>query len=98
MGARRRSIAMTDPDGSFDVVFGATGAIGRAVVTELVQAGRHVRAVSHGGRAPAGASVIYHCASPPYTQWPKLFPTLTGSILAAAEVSGAKLVFADNLY
>src|SRR5215469_2653483 len=118
MGARRRSIAMTDPAGSFDVVFGATGAIGRAVVTELVQAGRHVRAVSHGGRAPdgaqgvaadasdraqaaraaAGASVIYHCASPPYTQWPERFPTLTGSILGAAGSSGAKLVFADNLY
>jgi hypothetical protein len=27
-----------------------------------------------------------------------LFPTLTGSILGAAESSGAKLVFADNLY
>jgi nucleoside-diphosphate-sugar epimerase len=109
---------MTDPGGSFDVVFGATGAIGRAVMTELVHAGRHVRAVSHGGEAPDGAqgvaadasdraqavgaaadaSVIYHCASPPYTQWPELFPALTSSILGAAEVSGAKLVFADNLY
>ena len=46
----------------------------------------------------AGASVIYHCASPPYTRWPELFPALTGSILGAAESSGAKLVFADNLY
>jgi nucleoside-diphosphate-sugar epimerase len=109
---------MTGPAGSIDVVFGATGAIGRAVVTELVQAGRDVRAVSHGGQAPDGArgvaadasdraqagqaaadaSVIYHCASPPYTQWPELFPALTSSILGAAEVSGAKLVFADNLY
>jgi nucleoside-diphosphate-sugar epimerase len=49
-------------------------------------------------RAAAGAAVIYHCASPPYTQWPALFPALTGSILGAAESSGAKLVFADNLY
>jgi nucleoside-diphosphate-sugar epimerase len=109
---------MTDPGGSWQVVFGATGAIGGAVVDELVRAGRQVRAVSRGGQAPdgahgvaadasnraqaaqaaAGASVIYHCASPPYTQWPELFPTLTGSILGAAESSGAKLVFADNLY
>jgi nucleoside-diphosphate-sugar epimerase len=49
-------------------------------------------------RAAAGAAVIYHCASPPYTQWPELFPALTSSILGAAESSGAKLVFADNLY
>jgi nucleoside-diphosphate-sugar epimerase len=109
---------MTDPGGSWHVVFGATGAIGGAVVAELVRAGRQVRAVSRGGQAPdgaqgvaadasdraqaaraaAGGSVIYHCASPPYTQWPELFPPLTDSILGAAESSGAKLVFADNLY
>ena len=109
---------MTERDDSLHVVFGATGAIGSAVVTELVHAGRAVRAVSRGGQAPdgaqgvaadvsdpgqaaraaAGASVIYHCASPPYTRWPELFPALTRSILDAAESSGAKLVFADNLY
>src|SRR5215467_5126237 len=36
--------------------------------------------------------------APPYTRWPELFPALTRSILDAAESSGAKLVFADNLY
>jgi nucleoside-diphosphate-sugar epimerase len=105
-------------DGSAHVVFGATGAIGGAVVAELVRRGHAVRAVSRGGQAPdgvqgaaadaadptraaaaaAGAAVIYHCASPPYTKWPELFPALTRSILNAAESSGAKLVFADNLY
>ena len=109
---------MAEPGGSLHVVFGATGAIGGAVVGELVRAGRSVRAVSRGGQAPEGArgvaadasdpaqaarvagaaSVIYHCASPPYTRWPELFPALTSSILGAAESSGAKLVFADNLY
>ncbi|MEV6781821.1 NAD-dependent epimerase/dehydratase family protein [Streptomyces sp. NPDC051098] len=48
--------------------------------------------------AAAGAAVVHHCASPPYTQWPELFPELTRSVLAAAESAGAKLVFADNLY
>jgi nucleoside-diphosphate-sugar epimerase len=105
-------------DDSLRVVFGATGAIGSAVVTELLRAGRNVRAVSHGGQAPDGAqgvaadasdraqaaraadgaAVIFHCASPPYTKWPELFPALTGSILGAAESGGGKLVFADNLY
>jgi len=109
---------VTERDDSVHVVFGATGAMGRAVVTELLHAGRDVRAVSRGGQAPdgaqgvaadaadpaqaaraaVGAAVIYHCASPPYTRWPELFPPLTGSILGAAESSGAKLVFADNLY
>jgi nucleoside-diphosphate-sugar epimerase len=109
---------MTQPDDSLHVVFGAAGAIGGAVVGELLRAGRSVRAVSRGGRAAkgaqgvaadaadpsqaaaaaTGASVLYHCASPPYTQWPELFPPLTRSILGAAESSGAKLVFADNLY
>ena len=109
---------MAEPGGPLHVVFGATGAIGGAVVGELVRAGRSVRAVSRSGQAPEGAqgaaadasdpaqaarmaaaaSVIYHCANPPYTQWPELFPALTSSILGAAESSGAKLVFADNLY
>src|SRR6516225_9679088 len=109
---------MTEPDHSLHVVFGATGAIGGAVVGELLREGRSVRAVSRRGRAPkgaqamaadaadpsqaaaaaAGAAVVYHCASPPYTRWPELFPPLTRSILGAAESSGAKLVFADNLY
>ena len=48
--------------------------------------------------AAAGAAIVYHCASPPYTQWPTLLPPLTRSILRAAEMAGAKLVFADNLY
>ena len=117
-GCQGKSITMTELGGSLQVVFGASGAIGGAVVSELVRADRRVRAVSRGGQAPegaqgaaadasdpaqaaraaAGASVIYHCASPPYTRWPELFPALTSSILGAAESSGAKLVFADNLY
>ena len=109
---------MVELDLSLHVVFGAAGAIGGAVVGELLREGRSVRAVSRGGRAPEGAqgvaadvadpaeaaaaaadaAVVYHCASPPYTKWPQLFPALTRSILGAAESSGAKLVFADNLY
>src|SRR5262249_56636060 len=72
MGARRRSMTMTEPDDSWHVVFGATGAIGRTVVTELLHAGRHVRAVSHGGQAPAGAQgVAAHASDPPRAAHPR---------------------------
>lgn len=103
---------------STDVVFGATGGIGGAVVAELSRRGRRVRAVSRRGEAPAGtegvaadaadsaeaaavargAGVVYHCVNPGYTRWPELLPPISRSILGAAESSGAKLVFADNLY
>jgi len=45
-----------------------------------------------------GAGVVYHCVNPGYTQWPQLLLPVSRSILGAAESSGAKLVFADNLY
>jgi nucleoside-diphosphate-sugar epimerase len=49
-------------------------------------------------QACEGAAVVYHCAQPPYTKWPELFPPLTEAVLAGAAAAGAKLVFADNLY
>lgn len=49
-------------------------------------------------RACEGAAVVYHCAQPPYTKWPELFPPMTGAIVDGAAAAGAKLVFADNLY
>jgi len=46
----------------------------------------------------AGASVVYQCAAPGYTEWPKLFPALQKSILDAAATANARLVVAENLY
>lgn len=48
--------------------------------------------------AVAGASVVYGCAQPAYTRWPKDFPPLQRAILDAVADAGAKLVLADNLY
>ena len=45
-----------------------------------------------------GAAVVYHCAMPPYTHWPELFPPLTYGIVEGTASAGAKLVYADNLY
>jgi nucleoside-diphosphate-sugar epimerase len=44
------------------------------------------------------ATVVYHCAQPPYQRWAAQFPSLTQSIADAAAGAGARLVYADNLY
>ena len=50
------------------------------------------------GRAMAGASVVYHAASAPYHRWPDLLPPLMRGVLAGAAATGARIVYADNLY
>jgi nucleoside-diphosphate-sugar epimerase len=45
-----------------------------------------------------GATVVYHCAQPPYQRWAAEFPALTASVADAAAAAGARLVYADNLY
>ena len=103
-----------------DVVLGATGGTGNALVRTLHDRGHRVRAVSRKGDADVpdgveraagdvtnlddlkrvlqGATIVYHCAQPPYTAWEREFPSMNRTILAAAEHAEAKLVFADNLY
>ena len=49
-------------------------------------------------RLAAGADAIYNCANPPYHRWPELWPPMAGSMLAAAEASGAVFVTMGNLY
>jgi nucleoside-diphosphate-sugar epimerase len=49
-------------------------------------------------RAMAGAAVVYHAASAPYHRWPELLPPLMHGVIAGATVSGARVVYADNLY
>ncbi len=49
-------------------------------------------------KACQGATVVYHCAQPPYHRWAEEFPTLTQSIAEAAAGAGAGLVYADNPY
>ena len=49
-------------------------------------------------RACEGATVVYHCANPPYAKWPELHPPLMKAIIEAAAAAGAMLVFGDNLY
>ncbi|GLY29893.1 NAD-dependent epimerase/dehydratase family protein [Kineosporia sp. NBRC 101731] len=44
------------------------------------------------------ASVIHLATNVPYPDWVDLFPAMVDNAIAAAEETGAKLVFADNLY
>jgi nucleoside-diphosphate-sugar epimerase len=45
-----------------------------------------------------GASVVYHCAGAPYSQWATVFPVMLDNIIAAASDTGATLVYTDNCY
>ncbi len=49
-------------------------------------------------RQATGASVLYHCAQPAYHRWASEFPPLSAAILQAAEMTGAALISAGNLY
>ncbi|MDX6256650.1 MAG: hypothetical protein QOJ11_2984 [Frankiales bacterium] len=48
--------------------------------------------------AVKGATVVYQCLNVPYTQWPRLFPPLQRTVLAATERTDAVLVTLENLY
>jgi len=50
------------------------------------------------GRAIKGAAVVYHAASAPYHRWPELLPPLMRGVVAGASATGARIVYADNLY
>jgi len=43
-------------------------------------------------------SAQVHCAMPPYTEWPGLFPAITYGIMRGAISTEAKLIYGDNLY
>lgn len=49
-------------------------------------------------RAMAGAAIVYHAASAPYHRWPELLPPLMRGVIAGATATGARIVYADNLY
>lgn len=45
-----------------------------------------------------GATVVYQCAQPAYTEWAEKFPLLQTAILNGTAANGAKLIVGDNLY
>jgi len=101
------------------VVFG-TGALGLAIMRELLRRGKRVRMVnrSGNGRFPVGvetaaadvtnlaaaraackdATVVYHTATPPITQWKRLYVAIQKGVIEAAAWNKAKLVCAENVF
>ena len=49
-------------------------------------------------RACGNAAAVFHCASPPYNDWPRSFPPLLRGIMEAAAGARARLIYGDNLY
>ncbi len=49
-------------------------------------------------RVCQGAEIVFFCAQPPYTQWPKKFPPLAAAIIEGVSRSGARLIFGSNVY
>jgi nucleoside-diphosphate-sugar epimerase len=45
-----------------------------------------------------GATVVYHCAMPPFRRWVAMFPPMTEGIIEGAAAAGARLVFADDTW
>ena len=48
--------------------------------------------------AAAGASTIFLCTNPPYTDWAAQWPPIVGAAISAAAASDASLVVMGNLY
>lgn len=48
--------------------------------------------------ACAGASVVYHCATPDYTKWEALYPPLQAGVIEGAASVRARLVSAESVY
>jgi nucleoside-diphosphate-sugar epimerase len=44
------------------------------------------------------AAVIYHCTNASYPEWTQALPPMMDAVIKAAETSGAKVVYGDNLY
>ena len=49
-------------------------------------------------QASQGASVVFQCLNPPYSQWPEIFPALQAGVLEGAIAAGAKMVSMENVY
>jgi nucleoside-diphosphate-sugar epimerase len=48
--------------------------------------------------AARGAAAIYHCVGADYGNWQQLLPPIMAGVMHAAEATGARLVYGDNLY
>jgi nucleoside-diphosphate-sugar epimerase len=85
--ARRQRVRMVNRRGQM-----AETPTGVEVVSGNAYEAANVRALTQ------GATTVYQCAQPEYTEWPEKFPPLQAAILEGAAANGAKLIICDNLY
>jgi nucleoside-diphosphate-sugar epimerase len=84
--ARGQSVTLVNRSGQGDIPEGA------ALVKADVTNPERTREVCKNVRT------VFHCAMPPYTQWPELYPAITYGIMKGAISAQANLVYGDNLY
>lgn len=84
--AREQSVKLVNRSGEGDIPDGATLVKADATNPELTT------------EICKNAKTVFHCAMPPYTQWPDLFPAITYGIMKGAISAEANLVYGDNLY
>jgi nucleoside-diphosphate-sugar epimerase len=48
--------------------------------------------------AARGAATIYHCVGADYGKWQQVLPPVLAGVMHAAETTGARLVYGDNVY
>jgi len=72
---------------------------GRADVPEGVEAvAGDMSSPEFAAVAATGAAVVYQCLSPPYHQWPALFPPIQDAAVRAARAASARYVSFENTY
>lgn len=84
------------------LILGPSGKIGHHFTIAFRAAGWQTRAYSRGtdmAAAARGCSVIVNGLNPPnYHDWARQLPAITEQVIAAARVSGARVLFPGNVY
>ena len=84
---RGESVCMVNRSGKMDEV-----PAGVEVIASDLYDQAKVRDVTRGAR------VVYQCAQPAYSEWPRKFPPLQKSVIDGLTGSAARLVLTENLY
>ncbi|WP_425040302.1 NAD-dependent epimerase/dehydratase family protein [Primorskyibacter sp. S187A] len=84
------------------LILGSSGRFGGAMTDALWQAGWEVHLFQRGRddleQAAQGMDVIVNAWNPPYDRWAAELPEQTRAVIAAAQASGARVLFPGNLY
>lgn len=84
------------------LILGASGRFGRHMSAAFWNAGWTVRQFQRStddlAQSAIGTDVIVHGWNPPYTDWAKQVPAMTGQVIGAAKATGATVIVPGNVY